>query len=204
MWGPQSQSSPHARKLHSTASPHTHKDPQTPLGISFSPQDYTRLRQQGVETLVEQHHYDKTSLIEQEIRWGMMDQFAHLNNVRSIGFFESGRINFISSLLKDLPPGSEDSLVKGKPGGKVGGVILSSILARYKRPVTFPDTLLVGHKVLSISKDRFTLDCCCWSLKQQAIVTTGEAVMVCYDYGSLKRIDMPEVLRAALEKRHST
>ncbi|KAK4046248.1 hypothetical protein OIV83_006227 [Microbotryomycetes sp. JL201] len=172
--------------------------------VPFSAQEYTRLRQQGIQALVQDHHYDRSSLIEQEIRWGNTDAFQHVNNVRTFEFFESGRINFIQSLLPDLPEGSEQSLVQGKPGGQVGGVILSDIHARYKRPVTFPDTLLVGHKVLSISKDRFTLDCVCWSLKQQKIVTTGEAVMVCYDYGKLRRMDMPEILRAALEKRKST
>jgi acyl-CoA thioesterase FadM len=90
-----------------------------------------------------------------------LDSFAHVNNARYITFFETGRMQFIQALLPELEPGSEDWLVKGKPGGP--GVILGSISARYKRPVMFPDTLLVAHRVTDISRDRFQMEHICYS-----------------------------------------
>lgn len=79
---------------------------------------------------------------------------------------------------------AEASLVRGQPGGP--GVILSSATVNYRRPVTFPDTLFVAHRVKEMSPTQFILDHMCYSLKQQKVVTTGTASMVMYDYGALK------------------
>ena len=38
------------------------------------------------------------------------------------------------------------------PGGRIG-VILHSVEARFRRPVTFPDTLLVSSRLLDIAAD---------------------------------------------------
>lgn len=65
-------------------------------------------------------------------------------------------------------------------------MILASISAKYRRPVTYPDTLLVAHRVTSVSKDRFALESVCYSYAQRTAVTFGEADMVTYDYGALK------------------
>lgn len=65
-------------------------------------------------------------------------------------------------------------------------MILASISAKYRRPVTYPDTLLVAHRVTSVSKDRFALESVCYSYAQRTAVTFGEADMVTYDYGALR------------------
>jgi acyl-CoA thioesterase FadM len=58
------------------------------------------------------------------------DTFQHLNNVHAFRHFETGRMQFVRSLLPELPPNSEPSLLQGKPGGV--GVILASIGAKYR------------------------------------------------------------------------
>lgn len=50
----------------------------------------------------------------------------------------------------------------------------------------YPDTLLVAHRTSAIKPDRFILEAVCWSMSQQAVVTVGEADMVCYSYANLK------------------
>ncbi|KAK4052607.1 hypothetical protein OIO90_004235 [Microbotryomycetes sp. JL221] len=194
MWSP---------KPRQSSNDSSHATIEPPHGSPFTRQEYTQRRLAGTHELVTEQGYDLASLIEQPITWGHHDHFRHLNNVHTFRFFETGRMKFIESLVQDLPQGAEESLVRGGKGD-TGGVILSSISARYKRPVMYPDTLIVGHRVLSISKDRFTLGACCWSFQQQTIVTTGEAVMVCYNYGDLRRMDMTEPMKAALDKRHYT
>lgn len=70
---------------------------------------------------------------------------------------------FIKSLLADLPAGAEESLVNGNPEGGLPGVILSAVSVRFRRPVEYPDTLLVGHRPTSIGKDRMVLESVCYS-----------------------------------------
>ncbi|SCZ96780.1 BZ3500_MvSof-1268-A1-R1_Chr4-1g06713 [Microbotryum saponariae] len=136
------------------------------------------------EAYMRDNGYDMASLVEQPV-WGDCDTFQHLNNAMYIRYYETGRIRLMQTLLADLGPGAEGPLLKAKPGGV--GNILGSISARFRRPVNFPDTLLVGHRVTKIEKDRYSLDHVCWSFQQTTAANLGECVMVCYDYGNLKK-----------------
>ncbi|KAL8292049.1 hypothetical protein RQP46_001515 [Phenoliferia psychrophenolica] len=156
----------------------------------------------AAEDFIRSNGWDMGSLVEVPIEWGMHDGFGHVNNVHSLRFFERGRLHFIKSLLVEMddPVGAEDSLCWGKPGNV--GMILASVTARYRRPVTFPDTLLVAHRALPIERpDRFKLETLCYSFAQKAAVTLGESELAAYDYGNLKKMDIPSDLLAALEKR---
>lgn len=55
----------------------------------------------------------------------------------------------------------------------------------------FPDTLLIAHRPIKLTKDRIILESICWSYAQRKVVTTGEADMVTYDYGALKVSSSP-------------
>lgn len=74
-----------------------------------------------------------------------------------IRFFETGRMHFIRSLLPELPPGTAQSLVKGKPGGV--GVILGSISAKYIVRVLFlvSEILLCERKAEECMRARHIL-----------------------------------------------
>lgn len=104
-------------------------------------------------------------------------------SAKYLTYFESGRMRFVQKIAQEI--NAEASLVRGEPNGGIG-VILGSITVNYRRPVTFPDTLLVGHRVQSMTPTSFVLDHMCYSFKQQKVVTTGTAAMVCYDYKNLK------------------
>ncbi|KAL4244538.1 hypothetical protein ABKN59_010370 [Abortiporus biennis] len=87
--------------------------------------------------------YDPASFWEQPVVWGDHDSFQHVNNVRYVRFFESGRIKWMMSLGEEL--GGEkkaQDMIKGRGIS----LILKSLSMNYKRPVTFPDTLLIAHK----------------------------------------------------------
>lgn len=61
---------------------------------------------------MKENGWDMGSLVEQDVVWGEMDSFKHLNNVMSIRYFETGRMAFVSSLIPELPyPGAEQALV---------------------------------------------------------------------------------------------
>lgn len=85
--------------------------------------------------------------------------------------------------------------------GQGVSIILKSIDVKFKRPVTYPDTLLLSQRPHNTSSSRFTLSTLIYSLAQQAPVAECEAVCVWYDYDAWKKCNAPEDLGRALESR---
>ena len=137
----------------------------------------------------------------------------HVNNVRYIRFFESGRIHWMRALGHELG-GSEKAEAMTK--GKGVSLILKSLSVDFKRPVVYPDTLLVAHKphrgpVVRVGSDaphrqaktHFHVMGAIWSYAQRRIVTESDSVLVWYDYDRLAKCDPGEAARAMIERRMS-
>ena len=71
--------------------------------------------------------------MKQDLVWGDMDAFQHLNNVAYFRLFESVRIAYFNEL------GILETM-----GLKNLGPILHSTDCRYRIPLTYPDALLLG------------------------------------------------------------
>ncbi|KAI0034471.1 hypothetical protein K488DRAFT_45408, partial [Vararia minispora EC-137] len=158
--------------------------------------------------------YDPTSFWEQPIVWGDHDAFQHVNNVRYVRFFESGRMQWISAVANELG-GPE---VAGKMLNAKGvSFILKSIEVKFRRPVTFPDTLLIAHKPLPwleqlaevgteragppLARTQFILDAAAHSYAQDAVVATSSSVVTWYDYDTLRKCDPGDKLWAPVLAR---
>ncbi|KAI0675625.1 Thioesterase/thiol ester dehydrase-isomerase [Trametes maxima] len=180
-----------------------------PLPEELSPAD------EGRAKLVELG-FDPDSFWEQPIVWGDHDSFQHVNNVRYLRFLESGRIHWMRALGHEIGgPEKADAMIKGKGVS----LILKSVSLDYKRPVVFPDTLLVAHKphpgplhtssrvnspevtTRRQAKTHFHVMGAIWSYGQRRIVTESDSVLVWYDYDRLVKCDPGEVARAAIERR---
>ncbi|MCL1142719.1 acyl-CoA thioesterase [Shewanella gaetbuli] len=120
--------------------------------------------------------------------WGEMDALQHVNNVVYFRYFETARIDFFNqiNLLGELQ--------------KTGvGPVVSETNARYKRPVTFPDTLTIGVSISDIKSDRFTMHYTAYSQQQQAITTLGWANIVMFNFKTGKKAELNDTLLAALK-----
>ncbi|KAG2033816.1 HotDog domain-containing protein [Suillus americanus] len=130
---------------------------------------------------------DAGSLWEQSIAWGHHDSFRHVNNAHYLRFIESGRMVWLMALGKVL--GGEER-VEAMLAGQGVSIILKSTNINFRRPVTFPDTLLVGQRpITSSSRTQFTLNTVLYSYAQQAIVADSDSVLVWYDYDNLRKCD---------------
>jgi acyl-CoA thioester hydrolase len=121
------------------------------------------------------------------VAWGEMDALQHVNNVVYFRYFETARIDFFRqiNLLDDLQ--------------KTGiGPVISENNARYKRPVTFPDTLLVGVTISDIKADRFMMHYQAFSKTQQAITTLGSSQVVMFNFKTGQKAVLSEALQQAL------
>ena len=119
-----------------------------------------------------------------------------VNNVHYLRWFESARVRWMVRMASTLDPVQRDNLVLGQGIG----VIVAATMCRYRRPVTFPDTVLIGQAVLPITMpDRFTLKYAAYSVAQREVVALSEQLTVTYDYTHHRKANIPEELRQALE-----
>ena len=131
-------------------------------------------------------------VIEIPIAWGDMDAFQHVNNVAYFRYFESARIFYSEKL----------GLHKLKDETGIGP-ILGSTSCKYRIPLTYPDTVSVGAKVVDIAEDRFTMKYVVFSHKHQKVAADGDGLVVMYNYHEGKKTAIPEMIRErilAMEK----
>ena len=140
-----------------------------------------------MQSFIEQHPI-RTKI---NVVWGEMDALQHVNNVVYFRYFETARIDFFTQLgfLKDLQ-------VTGV------GPVISENNARYKRPVTFPDTVHVGVKISDIEQDRFMMHYTVFSESQDAVTTIGSSQVVMFNFKTGKKAQLSDELLTAL-KAHS-
>jgi acyl-CoA thioester hydrolase len=130
-------------------------------------------------------------VVEQAVVWGDMDSYRHVNNVVYFRYFENARLEYFRRL---------DWFTFEKETGV--GPILATTQARFRKPLTYPDMILIAARVKEIGRDRFTLEHRIVSRRLGAVATEGEGTIVTYDYAHGAKVSVPEeVLRriAALE-----
>jgi len=133
-------------------------------------------------------------------QWGEMDAFGHINNIWSFRYFEGIRIHQFNKVCEFLKASGHGDVAEGFMRAKGVGPILSATGCKYKRPGTFPDTLLVGVRVSDISADRLTHNYRIVSEKNDWLMSEGTADIVAFDYANSKKGEWSAPLRAALEK----
>ncbi len=127
-------------------------------------------------------------VIEIPIQWGEMDAYGHVNNTVFFRFFESARIAFLErcGFLQ-----SYDEL-------KIGA-ILHSTSCRFRRPLFYPDTVLVGARADAIDSDRFVMAYRVFSTAQNTVAADGEGTVVSFDYGERSKVELPPMVREGLK-----
>ncbi|KAG8759331.1 hypothetical protein FRC14_006171 [Serendipita sp. 396] len=148
-------------------------------------QIFTDLSKIG-RTYALQNGFDPHSFWEQNIVWGDLDSFQHVNNVRYLRLFESGRMRWLRELaIQADGEQAAENLVKGRGIS----LILKKIDLDFKRPVNFPDTLLIAHKFKPVSSDpaHLLMHAIAYSNEQQRVVTESTATCVWYDYDRLAK-----------------
>ena len=129
------------------------------------------------------------------VAWGEMDAFGHVNNAVYFRYFESARIMYLRAI--DFTAGGGAG--GGGAGGSVGP-ILASTHCRFRRPLTYPDTVRVGTRTTHVDEDRFTMEYRVVSLESGAVAAEGGGVVVAYDYGRGEKAPLPQPVREAMDR----
>jgi len=115
-----------------------------------------------------------------DVQWSDMDASNHANNVTYIKWAESARVAF----FLDLNNG------RLKNVDNIGPVVAWQD-CKYIRPVTFPDTVMIGIKRQEILEDRLVLECKIFSKEQNRLVAISTQHIVSYDHKRKMKAPMP-------------
>ncbi len=134
------------------------------------------------------HLHDFPVVIQLPVVWGEMDAFGHVNNTVFFRYFETARLAYFEQIRFGETANPADV-----------GPILASTSCRFRRPLTYPDTIHVGARVSELSHDRFTMEYRIYSEAHDEIAAKGEGVIVAYDYSAQQKALLPEAVRQRIE-----
>lgn len=122
------------------------------------------------------------------VAWAEMDYFRHVNHARYFTYFESARILYLDRIgFRELTEARQV------------GPILASTQARYRRPVVYPDTVVIGARATDVGDDRFAHEYRLVSRALGDVAAEGGALLVSYDYAAGRKTPLPDDVRAAIQ-----
>lgn len=126
------------------------------------------------------------SFTELRVAWGDMDAMQHVNNAVYFRYLESGRIVHLTT----LGAYAED---------RTTGTVVGSIQCRFRIPLTYPDTIIVGSRVAAVSDDRFTFEYAIFSQRHDKIAAEASSVVVAITLHDGRKTALPVDVRAAVD-----
>lgn len=127
--------------------------------------------------------------IEVPIWWGDQDAFGHVNNTVPLRWFESARIEYMGRV----------GLNRLFASHRVGP-ILASITANYRSQLHFPDSMVVGARIVRIGRTSLTMEHVAVSLfSHKRLAVDGTSTLVIFDYAANRPEPVPEDIRLAIE-----
>ena len=128
-------------------------------------------------------------IVTQALLWGEMDSYQHINNVAYFRYFENGRLEYVRRL---------GWFAFEKETGI--GPILQATQARFRRALTYPDTIHIGTRLVELKDDRFVIEHKIVSEALDEVATVGDGVIVTFHYPSGKKVPVPDLLRKRIEE----
>src|SRR5262245_43477380 len=121
------------------------------------------------------------------VQWGDQDALGHVNNIVYFRWCESARIDYLRRLG-----------LEAAGSGQAAGIIVAAIGCDFRRPVTFPDTVLVGARITRIGRSSMTMEHKVYSQAQQMIVAEGTSTIVAFDHKAGASRPVSDEVRAAI------
>ncbi len=123
-------------------------------------------------------------IIVQSVVWGEMDAYRHVNNVVYFRYFENARVEYMRRL--GWPEYEQATGI---------GPILAATQARFRRALTYPDTVAIGTRLDRMEADRFHVAHRIVSERLGEVATEGQGTLVAYHYGEGRKVPLPAELQ---------
>lgn len=123
---------------------------------------------------------DYKIIIEIPVQWGDMDAAQHVNNVVYLEWVQAARVAFYRSLNEGSLHNDSDI-----------GPILAWQECKYIKPVTYPDTVIVGIKKVETLEDRIITEAKIFSKNCQDLVAISRQQTVAFDFKLRQKAPLP-------------
>jgi acyl-CoA thioester hydrolase len=125
----------------------------------------------------------------QDVIWGDMDAFGHINNTVYFRYFEDARMAYF---------------------GRVGinehhkqfglGPILASAQCNFRLPLDYPDRIHIATRSSILSPKKINMEFVVFSERHGAVSADGAGLIVYYDYEKRKSCEIPAPIVAAIRE----
>ncbi len=129
--------------------------------------------------------------IKQDILWGDMDAFGHINNTVYFRYFEDIRMEYFKKA----------GVMNYMQEHNVGP-ILANTQSQFRLPLAYPDNITISTCVKELQGKRFTMEYQVYSNNHNQIAAEGNGLIIFYDYNLKKSCAVPDEIKktiAALE-----
>ena len=127
-------------------------------------------------------------VLQQDVIWGDMDAFGHVNNTVYFRYFEDARIAYFDKIgVHEIK--KEFTI----------GPILATTHSDFKLPLEYPDRVHIAGRSTILGPKKINMHYLVYSERFDAIAAEGEGLLVYYDYANGNSCEIPEVIVAAIE-----
>lgn len=116
-----------------------------------------------------------------EVRWGEMDAAQIVNNATYFKWFETARIHYLEQLSKSAHVLDNDFIP-----------VVGWADCKYIFPVTYPDQIMIGIKIIEVAEDRFFQTCHMVSQQHERLVAIANARIVGFDVRTKQKANLPD------------
>jgi acyl-CoA thioester hydrolase len=137
--------------------------------------------------LLETVKSDYVVTLQQDLIWGDMDAFQHINNTVYFRYFENVRMAYFSATLVNQYLQQHQI-----------GPILGHTECRFLAPLTYPDTITLATRVSKLRNKRFTMEYVIFSQKLAKLVAEGSGEIIYFDYTQQCSHEVPSEVVASM------
>jgi acyl-CoA thioester hydrolase len=130
--------------------------------------------------------------LEQEVIWGDMDAFGHVNNTVYFRYFEDARMAFFECC------GANEHKAKTRIGP-----ILASTQCDFRAPLSYPDHIRIVTWAEEFRPRRFSMRYRVFSVSQSRLVAEGSGLVVFYDYAQGQSCEIPADIVERIQHLHA-
>ena len=130
------------------------------------------------------------------IQWGEMDAFNHVNNVVYIRWCETARIELFRKIWGDRGINMKEILE-----GNGVGPILANFNVNYKKPISYPDNVIIQTRVAKIGNTSFNVEHQVFTEKMgDSVVAEASSVVVMLNYKTGEKFNLNSSMKLKLEQ----
>lgn len=128
-------------------------------------------------------------VLSQDVIWGDMDAFGHINNTVYFRYFEDARIAYFGRV------GIHEQMKRFNVGP-----ILATTQCSFRLPLDYPDRIHIATRAKILSAKKFNTEYVVFSERLGAVTAEGDGLIVYYDYANGKSCEIPAEIVAAINK----